>query len=232
MFNQHITHSTTSTEFTQHALKIIHQIINSTSEPIHIALSGGTTPLPLYTALTTEPIDWQRIHLWWSDERAVPLDHPDSNFYQAKTQLLDHIQIPPQNIHPVPNPEDATTAASIYQSTTQTMLGVSPSFDLIILGIGPDGHTASLFPNTPAGTNQLDSLIAPIFNSPKPPPTRITFTFNLINYAKNILVMVRGKERTSMISEWLTNPDLSAHKSLPFTKIQGCDNTYWLMYSV
>ncbi|MFM7789906.1 MAG: 6-phosphogluconolactonase, partial [Microcystis panniformis] len=122
-----------------------------------IALSGGSTPKPLYEALSSQPLDWSKIHVFWGDERYVSPDHPDSNQRMARLAWLDRIPIPAANIHPMPTDEpDPHLAAQKYDDHLRQWFGVNspdfPVFDLILLGMGDDGHTASLFPHTAALT--------------------------------------------------------------------------------
>ena len=115
-----------------------------------VVLSGGSTPLKMYELLKTQTLPWKNIHLFWGDERFVPHDHPDSNYGAAKKAFLDLIDIPAQNIHPMPYTEDIQQATQDYTQDIQKTLGQNPIFDLTFLGLGDDAHTASLFPGTGA----------------------------------------------------------------------------------
>lgn len=167
-----------------------------------IALAGGSTPKPLYEALATQDLPWEKIHIFWGDERYVPADHPDSNAGMARQAWLDRVPIPPQNVHPMPtNEADPEVAADNYehylQAFFQLELGEYPSLDLILLGIGDDGHTASLFPRTEA-LQVCDRLIT-VGNKDSQP--RITFTIPLINYARCILFLVAGENKRTALSQ-------------------------------
>lgn len=211
-------------EYATSGKNIIKSIV-SVSSPCHIALAGGTSPIPIYETLHTIDTQWSHVHFWWSDERYVPLNHPESNYHQA-IPYLQQLSLPSTQIHPINTSLGLSTAAQQYGKEISQILNHQPKLDLIILGIGPDGHTASLFPNTPSGQNQSPELVIPIFDSPKPPSQRITFTFNLINQAKNILICVKGKERINMITAWLNGTP----SNLPFTHINPTNGiAHWLM---
>lgn len=167
-----------------------------------VALSGGSTPQRFHRLLTQAPwkdrIDWSSVHVFLADERHVPHDHPDSNFRMARETLLDHVPIPPSNIHPMPTfgakPEGDARA---YSDELSTYFGTAePAFDLIILGMGPDGHTASLFPGHrwPAG----ETVIA-VENSPKPPLQRISLSLDFINGARHVLFLVTGADKAEAV---------------------------------
>ena len=169
-----------------------------------IALTGGTTPGELYGLLGNEPyrsqIDWQKGHIFWGDERCVPLENPDSNFHLAQEVLLNKISIPESQIHPMPaDLPDREAASQAYTVEMQHAFRTSgiPSFDLIHLGMGPEGHTASLFPHQ-ASLHEKQRLVMPV-SVPKPPPDRLTFTPPLLNAARNVLFLVTGSEKADAL---------------------------------
>ena len=152
-----------------------------------IALSGGSTPRRLYEVLASPPYSkemaWDRWQVFWSDERCVPPDHQESNYRMAKEELLDHVAIPDTNVHRMRGEDDPDEAAQAYEAVVgQVFQSPTPSFDLILLGIGDDGHTASLFPGTLA-LGEQDRLVADNW-VPDLQVHRITFTLPLINAAK------------------------------------------------
>lgn len=170
-----------------------------------VALSGGSTPRAMHERLAQPPhknaLDWKKVHVFWGDERFVPPDDPESNFSMARETLLKHVPIPAQNIYPAPTegiaPEEA---ARQYAETLKAFFAPgTPRLDLILLGLGLDGHTASLFPGRPQVQASGDSLIAAVKNSPKPPPVRITFTLKLINNAANVIFLAAGKEKAAAV---------------------------------
>ncbi len=185
----------------------------SRRDVFHWALSGGSTPRALYQLLAqtqfASRLDWARVHVWWSDERAVPPDHPDSNFRMAHEALLSHVPIPPENIHRVRAELGAGEAARLYEQELcavmcQSPLAGIPRFDLMLLGMGDDGHTASLFPHTPAlATRDRWVVDNPV---PRLGTTRITFTYPLINAADTVLFLVSGESKSAALREVLLGP--------------------------
>jgi 6-phosphogluconolactonase len=169
-----------------------------------IALSGGNTPKTLYGLLGSEPyssqIDWNLVEIFWSDERCVPPDSPDSNYHMAQEVLLSKVPIPANQIHRVPaDKPDRDAAALEYTQEMQRVLGTStiPSFDLIQLGMGPEAHTASLFPHQ-ASLHEQQRLVMPV-SVPKPPPPRLTFTPPLLNAATRVLFLVTGADKAEAV---------------------------------
>ncbi|MEN8258345.1 MAG: 6-phosphogluconolactonase [Thermodesulfobacteriota bacterium] len=172
------------------------------SSAFSLVLSGGSSPARLYQLLSeptyADRLDWQHIHLFWGDERCVAPDHPHSNFLLAKERLLDHISMPAANIHRMPGemrPEDGATS---YQDDIRKFFaGAEVKFDFILLGLGSDGHTASLFPGT-AGLQEMerDVIDVPAPLAMKPQVARLTLSLPAINRAREIcfLSAARGKE--------------------------------------
>lgn len=177
-----------------------------------VALSGGSTPRALHQRLAQLPlrdtIDWASVHIFWGDERFVAPDNEDSSFKMARETLLDAVPIPAANIFPVPTIGGTpTSAASAYAETLIAQFGAeTPRFDLILLGIGPDGHTASLFPGHPEPAAPGDQLVIPVDNAPKPPPTRISFTYKTINAAQNVLFLITGADKAKALRAILRGP--------------------------
>jgi 6-phosphogluconolactonase len=167
-----------------------------------LALSGGSTPRTLYELLRKnyrESIDWQHVHIFWGDERYIPHDNHESNYFLAKKSFLDYINIPAENIHPIPtsysNPEEA---ASIYDRELIDIFGEKkPEFDLILLGLGSDGHTASLFSGLKFEKDDSRNVL--LTKSPSGPRVRISLTMNTINRARNIFFLVEGKEKAGIL---------------------------------
>lgn len=161
-----------------------------------IVLSGGSTPTPLYAALTTAELPWHKIQIYWGDERYVSSTHPDSNYGTAKQVWLDLVPIPSENIHPMPTDfAMPQMAADAYEREIQSNFGLEagsiPTFDIILLGMGDDGHTASLFPHTDA-LSVVDRLVTIGDKDGQP---RLTFTSTLINHARNIIFLVAGASK-------------------------------------
>jgi len=177
-----------------------------------LALSGGSTPKKLYGLLATEPyrnqIDWSKVEIFWSDERCVSPDDSESNYRMANEVMLSKLPIPTEHIHRTPADQPDRDAASL--AYTQEMKRTSgtddvPQFDLIQLGMGPEGHTASLFPHQ-ASLREQQRLVMPV-SVPKPPPDRLTFTPRLINAASHILFLVTGAEKEDAVAAVLEGAD-------------------------
>lgn len=169
-----------------------------------IALAGGSTPKKLYALLAGEPyrsqIDWTSVEVFWGDERCVPPDSEDSNFHMAQEALLSKVPIPTSQVHRMPADQpDHEAACQAYTAEIRRTFGTDgiPSFDLIQLGIGPEGHTASLFPHQ-ASLHEQQRLVMPV-TVPKPPPERLTFTPPLLNAARHVLFLVAGAEKADVV---------------------------------
>jgi 6-phosphogluconolactonase len=176
-----------------------------------IALSGGSTPRKLFALLANEPyrsqINWELVEVFWADERNVPADDPESNYYLAQETLLGHVPIPANQIHRAPAEEaDREAAAHKYELEIKRAFGTDgvPSFDLIQLGMGPEAHTASLFPHQPS-LHESQRLIMAV-TVPKPPPPRLTFTPPLINAARHVQFLITGAEKAEALQAVLEGP--------------------------
>ncbi len=180
-----------------------------------LALAGGSTPRKLYALLASEPyrdqINWALVEIFWSDERCVPPDSEDSNYHLAEEVLLSMVPIPANQIHRMPaDASDRDAAALAYTEEIQRVFGTDsiPSFDLLQLGLGPEGHTASLFPHQ-ASLKEQRRLVMPV-DVPKPPPPRLTFTPPLLNAAAHVLFLVTGQDKADAVQaivEGEHNPD-------------------------
>jgi 6-phosphogluconolactonase len=178
-----------------------------------VALSGGSTPRALYRSLAEPPsrdaIDWPRVHLFWGDERFVPADHPDSNYRLAREAFISRVPIPTGNVHPFPaDAADPQTAAAQYDETLRRFFASpereAPRFDLILLGLGADGHTASLFPGSPALDE--DGRLAVAAYVPKLDAWRLTLTPSVLRAARHIIFLVAGLDKASALREVLQGP--------------------------
>ncbi|HLZ63614.1 MAG TPA: 6-phosphogluconolactonase [Ktedonosporobacter sp.] len=169
-----------------------------------LALAGGNTPKKLYGLLASEPyssqINWALVEVFWSDERCVPPESEDSNYHLAQEVLLSKVPIPASQIHRMPADEPDRDAASLaYTHEMQRVFGTNqvPGFDLIQLGMGPEGHTASLFPHQPS-LHEQQRLVMPV-TVPKPPPARLTFTPPILNAAVHVLFLVTGADKEDAV---------------------------------
>lgn len=193
-----------------------------------IALSGGSTPKPLYEALSRQQLPWDKIHIFWGDERYVPPDDPESNQLMARTAWLDKVEIPKGNIHPMLTDEaDPAVAASKHEQELQEFFqvpaGKFPVFDIILLGIGDDGHTASLFPHTE--TLKVSDRLVTVGNKDGQP--RITFTYTLINQARYVIFVVAGRNKQAALAQ-IFAPDGDA-STYPSRLIQPHGELWWLL---
>ena len=175
----------------------------------YLALAGGETPRGCYEQLARPPrslaVPWSKVFVYWSDERLVPLDDPASNYRLAKESLLDHVPIAPGNVFPalVDAPDPAAAAERYARELDRVPRGTGgwPRFDLILLGLGEDGHTASLFPGDPVLEDPSAKVRA--VRGSKPPPDRITFTLPVLNAARLVLFLVQGAGKREALARVL-----------------------------
>jgi 6-phosphogluconolactonase len=176
------------------------------------ALSGGNTPRRLYARLAREPllsrIDWTRVHFFWGDERCVPPEHEDSNYRSAREALFEVIRPGADRVHRMRGEDDPAAAAAAYQALLQSFFGRGPadpppSFDLILLGMGEDGHTASLFPGTPALEETLRWVVP---NRAPNGSTRLTLTLPILNAGAHVLFLVAGEKKAKRAKQVLEDP--------------------------
>ena len=180
--------------------------------PLTVALSGGSTPKLLYQLLADpnepfrEQVSWPRIHFFWSDERHVPPDHPESNYRMANEALLSHVPVTQKNVHRIPseNPNAAEAARDYEQTLIDVSKSSMPRLDLILLGIGTDGHTASIFPGSEVLHETKRLVAAPWVE--KLNTYRITMTLPLINNAASVLFLVSGAEKAEIVRDVLQGP--------------------------
>lgn len=174
--------------------------------PFRVSLSGGSTPKLLYEILASDTFrtrfPWPDVSWFWGDERFVPHDHPDSNYRMTRQAMLAHAPVPPQNIHPVPADGTPEEAALRYEQTLQTAYGATlldpsrPLFDVTLLGLGPDGHTASLLPGEPV-LEERQRWVAAVSHGR--PETRITMTYPAIDSSRYVAFLVAGKEKAAIL---------------------------------
>ena len=169
-----------------------------------IVLSGGSTPKTLYRLLATthrNDVNWARVHLFWGDERWVPAIDPRSNLRMAREALIDHVHCPPEHVHPIPvDASSRDVAAREYARTLHMFFRAADAGpDLVLLGMGSDGHTASLFPHSPALDEQRRWAVASL--APVEPRERVTLTIPLINRAMNVFLLVAGHDKQSAFDE-------------------------------
>ncbi len=190
------------------ARAIAERIVTRVSETgaFAVSLAGGRTPIALYAHLAArhrDAVPWERVHFFWSDERYVPPDDPASNYGLFRTEFLSRVPVPQANVHPMPTdmPEIGDAAAA-YESLLRESLGPGgPPFDLAILGLGVDGHTASLFPGSPA-LHEIRRWVVPVL-APVPPAQRLTLTFPALNLAREIFFLVAGAKKAPALAQAL-----------------------------
>jgi 6-phosphogluconolactonase len=197
-------------------------------------LSGGQTPLELYSILAKHPyrdyMQWDKTFVFWGDERCVPLDDDRNNAHQAKIHLLDKVDIPKSNIHIIPVNLSPQEAAEKYEKDIKDFFEGEPQqFDLILLGLGEDGHTASLFPKTNVLTERVEGIRAVVVNAPI--GTRVTMTAPLINRAHQIAFLVTGKNKATILKKVLS--DSYQPEKYPAQLIKPVDGElHWFANSV
>jgi len=197
----------------------------------HVALAGGGTPRLMYELLAKEPycttLPWDKIHVYWGDERCVPAHHNLSNQLMARQSLLDHVPIPEGNIHPIVYENSPSTAAEDYEKMLRaTFEGQIPQFDVVFLGLGDNGHTASLFPDTDVLKIQ-DRWVSPVYVAEQD-LYRVTLMAPIINQATAIIFLVAGSTKAQVIKEVIEGPRDSTR--LPAQLIQpGNGELYWLL---
>ncbi len=198
-----------------------------------VALSGGNTPLQLYELLAMPSyvgqIDWGHVHVFWGDERCVPPDDPESNYRQAYDALLSHVPIPEHNIHRIQgeaNPQDAALAYALHLRNFASSPLSWPRFDLVLLGMGDDGHTASLFPGSPVDVSAPTAAVTADYEGR--PANRVTVTPVLFNVARRIIFLVSGESKSQTLADVLYgdyDPD-----RLPAQRIRPTDgDLVWLV---
>jgi 6-phosphogluconolactonase len=181
---------------------------SATKESFRIALSGGSTPKALYSLLASDEFKdrfpWRRVSWFWGDERFVPYDHPESNYRMTREAMLAKVPVPPENIFPIPTDGDPDDAARRYERTLQEVYGAPtldpsrPLFDIVLLGMGPDGHTASLLP----GDKLLDERkrwVGAVAHGR--PEVRITLTYPAIESSRHVAFLMEGKAKAAMFGE-------------------------------
>ena len=190
-----------------------------------MALSGGSTPKTLYQILATSEwkvrLDWSRIFFLFGDERCIPPDHPESNFRMASTSLFQPLHIPPDHIYRMKGELEHPAAAAqeyeeIIRRLTHSLSPQMPRIDLVLLGLGDDGHTASLFPGTAA--LKEDSKIVTVGHAPTGVRSRLTLTLGVLNHAAVVLFLVAGPGKVHMVRRVLT-PESEADRALPAARI-------------
>jgi 6-phosphogluconolactonase len=160
-----------------------------------LVLAGGTTPKNIYILLRSAEADWQNWHIYYNDDRCLPVNHAERNSLMAREAWLKHVSIPASQIHDIPTEFGPVEGAKAY---AQTLQGVD-DFDLVLLGLGEDGHTASLFPGKPSD-DSVDAF--PVFDAPKPPPERVTISAARLSKTREVIFLVTGAGKQEAVDNW------------------------------
>jgi 6-phosphogluconolactonase len=196
-----------------------------------ICLSGGSTPRRLYQLLAEQPLrarmPWGRVHWFWGDERFVPWDHPDSNYGMARASLLAQAPIPAENIHGIETKGTPAEAAHAYERRLRSYYGAEaldparPLFDVLLLGLGPDGHTASLFPGTKV-LDERDRWVAEVIGAK--PEARITLTYPALGSSRHVAFLVAGADKREMLAR-----ALAGDPALPAAGVDPVGSLIWFI---
>ncbi|HXW50499.1 MAG TPA: 6-phosphogluconolactonase [Candidatus Acidoferrales bacterium] len=196
-----------------------------------VALSGGTTPKAMFELLTgtdfAEDIRWDAVHLFWGDERCVPPDDPRSNYGMARAALIDKVSIPPENVHRMCGEDEPHEAAVAYDEELARFFEGPARFDLVYLGLGPDGHTASLFPDTTALGVMDRECVANLVGEKVASPWRLTLTYPPLNASRAVIFLVDGPGKADIVAQVLEGP--SDPKRLPSQGIIPAGDLVWLL---
>jgi 6-phosphogluconolactonase len=191
----------------RHGAEWMTQAALAANRPFRVSLSGGSTPKTLYSLLASDDFrhrfPWERVSWYWGDERFVPYDHPDSNYRMTREAMLSKAPVPSENVHPVPADGTAEEAARRYERTLREAYGAAtldparPLFDITLLGLGPDGHTASLLPGQPVLEERTRWVVAVSHGRPE---VRITMTYPAIDSSRSVAFLVAGREKAAILS--------------------------------
>jgi len=219
------------TALAEHAAEWMTAAALEADDPCRISLSGGSTPKTLYALLASTPFrnrfPWQRVHWYWGDERFVSYDDPESNYRMTREAMLSKVPVPPENIHPIPTDGSPEDAARRYERTLQEAYGAAtldsqrPLFDLTLLGLGPDGHTASLLPGEPV-LNERKRWVAAVSHGR--PEVRITLTYPVIESSRRVAFLVAGEEKAAIFSAIR-----AGDSQLPAARVRPLGDLIWFV---
>lgn len=196
----------------------------------HVSLTGGSMGSAVVAALAAQPgrdaVDWSAVHWWWSDERYLRAGDPDRNDTQNDAAGLAALAVDPAKVHRIPGPD---TSASAEESAGRYAADVradgSGAFDVMLLGVGPDGHVASLFPEHPAAAT-TDAIAVAVHDSPKPPPDRVSLTFECLERSRRVWFVVAGEAKADAVRRGLGPAD---PRHTPASAVHGSEETLWLI---
>lgn len=202
----------------------------------HLVLTGGGIGTKTMAAIAAEPardaVDWSRVDIWWGDERFVPFGDPERNETGARTALLDQVGVEPARVHTMngpdgPDGDDPEAAAARYAAELAAAAAAGalvPAFDILMLGIGPEGHVASIFPESPAA--YAGGEVVAVRHSPKPPPTRLSLTFGALRAAREVWILASGAEKAEAVARALAG---EPEDKLPAAGARGTERTLFLI---
>jgi 6-phosphogluconolactonase len=201
----------------------------------HLVLTGGGIGTKVMAAIAASPardaVDWRLVDFWWGDERFNVTGDPERNETGARSALLDHLDVDESRVHVIPGPDgpdgdDPDAAAARYAAELAAAAGAGgvPAFDVLMLGIGPEGHVASIFPDSPAA--RADGSVVAVRNCPKPPPTRVSLTFGALQAAREVWVLASGAEKAEAVAAALSGV---GQVTLPAAGARGRDRTLFLL---
>ena len=201
----------------------------------HLVLTGGSMGIALLDAVATsrirDVVDWSRLDLWWGDERFLPTGDPERNETQARAALLDSVPLDPARVHAIPGPDRASSVEdSARQYATELARAAAPGqdlpeFDVVMLGVGPDAHVASLFPEHPA-LHELERPTIGVHGAPKPPPERVSMTLRALSSARSVWFVVSGGDKAGAVALALSG---AGPLQAPAGAVAGRHSTIWLL---
>ncbi len=199
-------------------------------ESAHVALTGGSLGSAILASAGASPllglVDWSRVHLWWGDERYLPDGDPDRNETQNRAALLDRLPLDPAHVHAMAGPDRSASAEASATAYGQELREQGDGlFDVVLLGMGPDGHVASLFPHHPAQRTEGAIAVA-VHDSPKPPPDRVSLTFECLERARQVWLLVAGVDKAAAVCRALTPG--ADRWDVPAAGVRG-EATLWLV---
>ena len=214
------------------AARLVTALLDAVAERgvAHVSLTGGSMGSAVIASLTrmraTAALDWTKVVVWWGDERYLPAGDPDRNDTQNDAAGLDTLGLDPAKVHRVRGPDDsldAEASAAAYGDAVPVAEG--GLFDVMLLGVGPDGHVASLFPHHPAARTRDVNAVA-VHGSPKPPPDRVSLTFECLNRSRRVWFVVAGADKADAVGRGVGQPDPD---NTPASAVHGTEETIWLV---
>ncbi|WNM25921.1 6-phosphogluconolactonase [Demequina capsici] len=195
---------------------------------VNVVVTGGTVGIGTLAEVAASPlagdVDWTSVHVWWGDERFVPAGDPDRNEGQAQSAMLAALPLPEENIHRMGASSEHDTAEAAAEAYRAAITAAGdPAWDVLMLGLGPDGHVASLFPGHPSYTDGGPAAYA-VHNSPKPPPTRVTLSLDSIRRARRVWVIAAGAEKAASVASCVHGDE-----TFPGAAARGTDETLWII---